>query len=184
MTTRGISTVNRFVQRLIGAAVLDVATYEAVEADRSGTGQAMLVVLIAALAAAVGARGFGASWSQVPAFIVMALLAWACWALLTYQIGSRLLPGAKTRTDVTELLRTIGFSTAPGILLVLGIVPAFTTPVFAVAAVWTSLAMIVAVRQALDYTSTARALAVCGLGWVLTLAFIAALGLLFSRPVS
>ena len=173
-----------FLQRLVGASALDATTYEGLEADRSITGQAMLVVLLSALAAGVGARGFGSPWSQVPAFAVIALLAWAAWALLTYEIGARLLPGRETRADVTELLRTIGFSAAPGLLRLIGVVPAFTMPVFVLSAVWMLLAMVVAVRQALDYASTMRALVVCGVGWVLTLAVIVGLGLFLTPALS
>jgi len=50
---------------------------------------------------------------------------------------------------------------------VLGVLPALTIPVFALTTGWMLIAMIVAVRQALDYTSTARAIAVCAIGWVL-----------------
>lgn len=173
-----------FLHRLMGASVLDVTTYEAIEADRSSTAQAMAVVLLSALAAGIGARGFGSPWSQVPAFGVVALLAWAAWALLTYEIGTRLLPGRETRADVSELLRTIGFSAAPGLLRVIGIIPAFTMPVFVLSAVWMLLAMVVAVRQALDYTSTTRALLVCGVGWILTLAVMVVLGLFLTPPLS
>ena len=130
----------------------------------------MIVVILSALAAGIGARGFGGHFAQVPAITVIALLAWAAWAFLTYQIGAKLLPGANTRVDVYELLRTIGFASAPGMLRIIGVVPVLTRPVFAVTTVWMLLSMVIAVRQALDYTSTARAVAVCVIGWALTLA--------------
>ena len=167
----------KFIHRIIGATVLDAATYEEVEADKSSTGQALVVVLLSAVAAGVGARGYGAPAVQIPMMAILALLAWAAWALLTYEIGVRIMPDPQTRADVTELMRTMGFASAPGMLRVIGVVPAFTTPVFALTAVWMLLAMVVAVRQALDYTTTTRALAVCGLGWALTLAFVLTLGL-------
>ena len=173
-----------FTQRIIGATVLDAATYEEVEADRTSTGQAMGVVLLSAVAAGIGARGFGVSISLVPTVAIVALLGWASWALLTYQIGVKLLPGPDTRADVTELLRTIGFASAPGILRIVGVVPAFAAPVFVLTTVWMLLAMIVAVRQALDYSGTLRALAVCGIGWLLTIACILALGLLAAPALS
>ena len=114
----------------------------------------------------------------------LSIVAWAAWALLTYQIGVRLMPAPETRSDVGELLRTIGFSAAPGILRIFGIVPGAAIPAFGVTAVWMLLAMIVAVRQALDYKSTARAVAVCGLGWVLTIVIAVGLGLVFGPAVS
>jgi hypothetical protein len=173
-----------FVKRLIGATALEAATYEEIEADRTSTGQAMGVVLMSAAAAGIGARGFGAPLSVLPTIAIVALLAWASWSMLTYQIGVRLLAGPDTHADVTELLRTIGFASAPGLLRVLGVVPALTAPVFGLTTVWMLLAMMVAVRQALDYTSTARALAVCVLGCVLTLAFVLVLGLVVSPALS
>jgi hypothetical protein len=166
-----------FIGRLIGAMVLDVDTFETVEADRSSTAEAMAVVLMSAVATGIGARGFGATTSVIPAIAVASLLAWAAWALLTYEIGVRLLPTSETHADVTELLRTVGFAAAPGILRILGVIPVCTTPVFILTSVWMLLAMVVAVRQALDYTSTPRAVAVCAVGWMLTLVFLVAFGL-------
>jgi hypothetical protein len=106
------------------------------------------------------------------------------WALLTYEIGTRVMPEAQTRADVGELLRTIGFAAAPGMLQIFGVVPGASIPAFAITGVWMLVAMIVAVRQALDYTSTARAVAVCCLGWALALVFAIGLGLAFGPTVS
>ena len=181
-TTAGTNT---YTQRLIGAAALDVAIYEEVEADRGATAQACGVVLLSSVAAGVGARGLGGGSPFNIAFVsIVALLAWAAWALVTYEIGVRLLPEPQTSADVGELLRTIGFATAPGILRVFGVLPGVTIPVFAITAVWMLAAMIVAVRQALDYTSTARAIAVCVLGWVLALVIAVGIGLVFGPKVS
>ena len=84
---------------------------------------------------------------------------------LTFEVGVRVLPGARTHADVGELLRTIGFAAVPGLLLAFGALPGLAVPIFAMASLWMLAAMIVAVRQALDYTSTARAIAVSVFGW-------------------
>jgi hypothetical protein len=179
------TTTTPFVMRLIGALALDPVTYEEVEADRSATGQAMLVVVLSSVGAGIGARGLGSGSLQSMVFIsAVSLLAWAAWALLTYQIGVRLMPDTDTRPDVGELLRTLGFSAAPGMLRIFGIVPGAAIPAFAITAIWMLAAMVVAVRQALDYTSTARAVAVCGLGWALAIAIAVGLGLVFGPTVS
>jgi hypothetical protein len=176
---------NTFLQRLIGAMALDVAIYEEVEADRGATTQAFAVVLLSSLAAGVGARGLGENSLPSIAFIsIVSLLAWAAWALVTFEIGARILPEPQTEVDVGELLRTIGFASTPGLLRVIGIVPGVTVPVFVVTAIWMLLAMIVAVRQALDYRSTARAVGVCVLGWVLAIGIAVLLGVLFGPSVS
>jgi len=174
-----------FVMRLIGALALDPVTYEEVEADRSANGQALLVVVLSSVGAGIGALGLGSGSLPSTVFIsALSLLGWVSWALLTYQIGVRIMPESETRSDVGELLRTIGFSAAPGMLRIFGVVPGAAIPAFAITAVWMLAAMIVAVRQALDYKSTVRAVAVCGLGWVLAIAIAVGLGLVFGPTVS
>jgi hypothetical protein len=174
-----------FLHRLIGAVALRVATFEEVEADVQATSQAVAIVVLSSLAAGLGARGFGASGPvDVVFFSAVALMAWVAWAFVVFEIGARLLPGANTRVDVGELLRTTGFATAPGLLRIVGVLPGMTIPIFAIAALWMLVAMIVAVRQALDYTSTGRAVAVCGIGWVLAITFAVLFGLIFGPHVS
>jgi hypothetical protein len=180
-----VTTPNSFIQRLIGAISLDSTIYEEVEADRGATGQALAVVLLSSLAAGIGSRGLGGTTISGIVFIaVVSLIAWAAWALVILQVGGRLLPEPETRVDVGELLRTIGFASAPGLLRILGVMSAVTIPVFAVTAIWMLLAMIVGVRQALDYRSTARAVAVCGIGFVLAVTIAVVLGLFFGPAVS
>ena len=157
-----------FVQRMIGAAKLDVATYEEIEADGSATPQALAVVVITSLAAGVGA---GAGMRGLIAATVLGIVGWAIWAALIYFIGTRWLPEPSTQANVGELLRTLGFASTPGIIRVIGfIAPVLFHLASVVAAVWTLVAVVIAVRQALDYTSTGRAVGVCLVGWLVQLA--------------
>lgn len=173
-----------FLNRVIGAAALNPAVYEEVEADRAATVQAMAVVALSSLAAGVGAFGpAGARITTLAGISLFAFAVWGIWALLTLQIGARLFPTPRTQADMGQLLRTIGFATAPGILRVAGVIPGTTSAIFAVTAVWMLMAMIVAIRQALDYTSTARAFAVCALGWAISLGFAVAIGIFCSPPL-
>ncbi len=151
--------------RMLRAAKLDVDLYEEVEADRDATVQAMTVVVLAAVAAGIGSLGSG-SVSSIVTVTLIALVSWLVWAFLTYIIGTRLLPEPQTSADYGELLRTIGFASAPGVIRVLGIVPGIGFLVFLVAGIWMLVAMVIAVRQALDYTSTMRAVGVCLIGWL------------------
>ena len=157
-----------FVERVVGAARLDAKVYEEVEADPTAMGQAIAVVAASALAAGVGSIGGGATGAV--AAVVSGIVGWFLWAVVTWLIGTKLLPEAGTRADLGQMLRTIGFSAAPGLLNVLGIVPLLGLLAWVVAAVWQLVAMVVAVRQALDYTSTGRAVLVCVIGWVFYLA--------------
>jgi hypothetical protein len=171
--------------RLIGAAALDTGTYEEIEGDESATTQAFVTVVLSGVAAGIGARGFGGySLYSVVSISIISLLAWAAWALVTFEVGVRLMPRPQTHSDVGELLRTIGFATAPGFLRALGVFPGSTVPAFTVSAVWMLAATVVAVRQSLDYESTTRAIAVCVLGWILALAMAIGLGLVFGPTVS
>ena len=112
------------------------------------------------------------------------LVTWAAWALLMFEIGVRLLPGRQTRSSPYELLRTIGFAATPGCAAVLGAVPGITLSVLAGTWIWMLLAMVVAVRQALDYETTGRAVAVVLLGWVLALVMAIGLGIVFGPTVT
>jgi hypothetical protein len=64
------------------------------------------------------------------------------------------------------LLRTIGFSSSPGVLRVLGIIPMLGNILNFIVGIWMLVAMVIAVRQALDYNSTWRAVGVCLIGWI------------------
>ena len=154
-----------FTERMIRAAKLDAAIYEEVEADKGAMWQAMSVVILSSVAAGIGAISISGINGLIFGTIV-ALLGWFIWAFLTYYIGTRLLPEPQTKSSYGELLRTIGFSSSPGVLRVLAIIPMLGTILNLVVGIWMLVAMVIAVRQALDYKSTWRAVGVCLIGWI------------------
>jgi len=158
-----------FTDRMIRAAKLDVNLYEEVEADKGAMGQAMQVVILSSVAAGIGTIGTTGIKGLVLGTIV-ALVGWFIWAFLTYFIGTRLLPEPQTKADYGELLRTIGFSSSPGVLRVLGIIPMLGNILNFIVGIWMLVAMVIAVRQALDYKSTWRAVGVCLIGWIVQIA--------------
>ena len=153
------------VDRMIRAAKLDSHLYEEVEADTGAVGQAMLVVVLSSIAAGIGSAAYG-GLNGLFLGTLIALAAWFIWAFLTYFIGTKLLPESQTKADLGQLLRTIGFSSSPGLLRILGLIPGLTGIVFLGCAIWMLVAMVIAVRQALDYQGTGRAITVCLIGWV------------------
>ena len=165
-----------FQDRIFRAAKLDVTLYEEVEHDKGSMGQAIAVVVLSSLAAGIGIIGKG-GLSGIVIGTAAALVSWYIWAWLAYFIGTRLLPEPQIHADLGELLRTIGFSSAPGLIRIAGIIPTLGEVVFIVAAVWMLAAMVIAVRQALDYTSTLRAVGVCVIGWAIQIVIV---GLLFA----
>ena len=149
---------SQYVNRIIRACKLDVSLYEEVEADKSATLQAASVVVLSSIAAGIGAISLGASnFLLAP---ILSLVSWYVWAYLIYFIGAKLFPEPTTEADHGQLLRTIGFSSAPGLIRVFGFTPELMSITFIGAAIWMLVAMIVAVRQALDYQSTWRAIGV------------------------
>ncbi len=166
-------------ERMIRAAKLDVQLYEEVEADQAAMGQAMAVVILSGVAAGIGSVANGGLLGIVTGTIA-ALAGWYVWAFLTYFIGTKFFPEPQTKADHGELLRTIGFASAPGLIRVLGIIPGLTALVFAIAGVWMLVATVIAVRQALDYESTWRAIGVCVVGWLFQALILAAAVTMFS----
>ena len=153
------------VDRMIRASRLDVHIFEEVEADTSATRQALSVVVLVALAtgiASLGTTGLGGLFVGV----VVSIAGWAIWAWIVYLIGTKIIPSHATHADWGQLARTLGFAQSPGIFRVLGAVPVVGLIIFLVVSIWMLVAMVVAVRQALDYTSTWRAIAVVLLGFI------------------
>lgn len=148
------------IDRMIRASKLDVNLYEEVEADKSATGQAVVVVILSSAAVGIGTIGvFGIEGLIFGT--IYALINWIIWAYLVYIVGTKLFPEPQTESDMGELLRTIGFSSAPGVLRIFSFIPLINVIILFITFVWMLVAMIIAVRQALDYKSTWRAIAVC-----------------------
>jgi hypothetical protein len=158
--------MNFFTDRMIRAAKLDINLYEEVEADKDSMRQAMGVVVLSSLAAGVGSIG-AIGLGGILLGTLAALGGWYIWAWLTYFIGTRFLAEPQTEADLGQLLRTTGFSSSPGLIRILGIIPGLGSIIFAVASIWMLVTMVIAVRQALDYTSTFRAVGVCVIGWII-----------------
>ena len=157
--------------------MLDVATYEEVEHDQQATGQAAIVVIIVAVCSAIGAI-----WRGGPSIIIApvgAILAWLLWSAVTYVIGDKLLGGT---ASWGELLRTLGFAQAPGVLMIFGIIPLLGGVVRLVVALWLLVTGVVAIRQALDF-STGKAVVTAILGWlaVAALMFLTGANSIFGR---
>lgn len=146
--------------RMMGAAMLSVPTYEEVEHDTTATGQAAVVVLIVAVCSAIGSIGDGVGVAILG--LVTAFLGWLVWAGITYLIGDKLLGGTATWG---ELLRTLGFAQSPGVLYILGIIPLLGGLIRIAVGIWILVAGVIAIRQALDF-STGKAILTAILGWI------------------
>ncbi|WP_420427942.1 YIP1 family protein [Algiphilus sp.] len=167
--------MDQFVQRMIGAAKLDVATFEAVEHDQNATMHALAVVVLVAIATGLGSMA-AAGFTGLIVGVIAAVVGWAIWAGLIWLIGTKLLPEKSTEADWGQVARTTGFAQSPGLLRLFGFIPAVGPLIVLVASIWQLVAVVVAIRQALDYTQTWRAVVVVLIGWLINLAIFMLLG--------
>ncbi len=159
--------MDTLAHRIVRAITLEARLYEEVEADPGALSQAAAVVILSSVAAGIGTLGPGIGLAGLFWGTVATLIGWVAWAFLIYFVGAKLLPEPQTHSDLGELLRVLGFSSAPGLFRIFGVFPALRTPAMVIASLWMLAAMVVAVRQALDYTHTPRAIAVCAVGWLI-----------------
>lgn len=185
MTSAADRVMTLFLRRLIGALVLDPATYEDIEADRNAGLQAMAVVVLACVSGGFAAMGEGLV--GLGGFVtgsIVALGAWLVWVSVITTVGTVTLAEAQTRSNVRELLRTLSFATAPAVFLAFAAMRPAAPLVLIVVAAWMTAAAVIGVRQALDYRSTLRAVTVCGLGLLVTFGILFAVSMVFSQRVS
>ena len=162
--------ISIFINRILRAIKIDIDLYEEVEKDKSATIQAGIVVVLSSLAAGVGALQLGATnFLLAP---ILSLLSWYVWAYVIYFVGVKLFGGKKKKSNHGELLRTIGFSSAPGLIRVFGVTPDLMTVTFIGSAFWMLACMVVAVKSALDYESLWKALGVVIIAWLFQAFFL------------
>jgi len=164
------------INRMIRAAKLDASLYEEVEKDTTATNQALLVVVIASICAGIGQAiaGVGGMASGLVT-LVTALVGWLIWSFITYIIGTKVFKGPNTEATYGQLLRCIGFSDSPGVLNIFAFIPALGPVIVFIAAIWSLVAMVIGVRQALDF-STGRAIATCIVGFIVLIVIMAVVG--------
>ena len=169
--------INLFISRIFRAIKIDIDLYEEVEKDRSATFQAGIVVVLSSLAAGVGALQLGVSnFVLAP---ILSLLSWYVWAYVIYFVGVKLFGSPSTKSSHGELLRTIGFSSAPGLIRVFGVTPDLMTVTFIGSAFWMLACMVVAVKSALDYDSLWKSFGVVVIAWLFQAFFLFLVIILF-----
>ncbi|MBN2365797.1 MAG: YIP1 family protein [Calditrichaeota bacterium] len=155
-----------FWNRIVRVLRLEKQVFEEVEADQTALPQALGLVILASFASGIATISGGLDASLFSGTLG-SLIGWFVMSYIIYFVGARILPEPQTKADYGQLLRTIGFATAPGLIAVFGIIPFLYTISALVASVWMLIAIVIAVRQALDYTSTGRAIIVSVIGWII-----------------
>ena len=154
------------ISRMLRASMLDAHVYEEVESDSNAIVQAVLIVVVVAVARGVATLSVTDNILGIGFGIIAGLLSWAVWAFITYMVGTKLLKTGDTESSWGELARVTGFAQSPGILFLIAVVPVVGTWILPVVSLWQLAAMVVGIRQALDYTSTFRAIGVVLIGFI------------------
>ncbi len=167
--------------RMLGAARLNVHTFEEVESDKGATMQAMIVVVLVAIANGIGSLASGGNpILGLISGLLLGLATWALWALVTFLVGTTILKTPETHADWGELARTTGFAQTPGIFKVFAFIPILGPIIVFIASIWQLVAMVIAVRQALDYQSTWRAVGVVVIGFLIIVIPLGIVGMLIA----
>lgn len=158
--------------RMVRASKLDINLFEEVESDTTANGQALLAVVLVSLATGIGTGITGLAMRGGLWFLwglligmVASILGWLAWSFLAYILGTTIFKGPETSATWGELLRTIGFSNSPGILRFFSFIPFVGGILSFAVSIWALIAGVIAVRQALDF-STWRAIGTCAIGWI------------------
>ena len=154
-----------YFQRLQKAIMLDVSFYEEVENDKKFTDQAMMTVVFVSIVQGLMIAGF-APIALVQG-ILGSLVRFIIWAFFIAFVGTRILPEPETKSNTGELIRTLGFAYAPGLLVIFKVLPFINSFVDPIVVILQLAAMTIAVRQALDFNSTVRAVGVCIVAFLL-----------------
>ena len=154
---------------------LDPNAFEDVERDSTAIGQSVGVIALAAVAAGIGSI-YAGGLTGIVSMTIMSVIGFLIWSLIVWLVGTKVLPEPATKADFPETFRVLGFSAAPGlasVLTIVGIVPLigwlFALLISLVIWLWQIAAMVIAVRQVLDYSTTGKAIVVVLIGFVINL---------------
>jgi hypothetical protein len=167
-----------FGERVVGAMTLDPNTFEDIERDTSAITQTVGVIVLAAVAAGIGNIYWG-GLSGIVSGALVSLIGFLVWSLIVWLVGTKMLPEPATKADFAETFRVIGFSAAPGLTAVITIIPILGWLLLFAIMLWQLAAMVVAVRQVLDYSTTGKAVLVVVIGWCINLIVTLVLGSVF-----
>jgi hypothetical protein len=145
--------------RMIGAMQADVKTFTEIEADPNAMGQAITVIVIAGIASLIG-NIFRQGISGGILGLITSIVGYAVFSLLVFLVGTKLMPEPTTKADFNQTFRVVGFAASPGIFNVLAIIPFLGVLISLLVGIWSLVIGVIAVREVLDYSNTARAIIV------------------------
>jgi hypothetical protein len=167
-----------FGERVVGAMKLDANTFEEIERDQTAISQTVGVITIAAVS-----NGIGWIWyngiSGIIGGVIGGLIGYTVWSALVWVVGTKMMPEPQTKADFAETFRVVGFAASPGVLSAITIIPGLGWLLMVAIWIWQIAAMVVAVRQVLDYSETGKAILVVVIGFIVYLAVAMTVGAMF-----
>ncbi len=156
------------IERMLRAIRLDPSLYGEVIQQPEALSQTIRIVIISGISAGIGSLGRG---GVMGALIVSigAIISWVIWAYFVMAFGMKVMPESEVIVNQGDFFRAIGFSSAPGVIRVLGIVPYLYFISVFIGHIWMIVSMVVAVKQVLNYKTDLQAFKVCLIGWFLML---------------
>jgi hypothetical protein len=147
---------------------LEPNAFEDVERDPTAIGQAVGVIVLAAVSAGIG----NIYWGGITGIVTTALtslIGFLIWSLIVWLVGTKLMPEPTTKADFAETFRVLGFSASPGLLSFITIIPILGYLIMFVIWLWQMASMIVAVKAVLDYSTIGKAIVVVLIGFIINL---------------
>jgi hypothetical protein len=157
-----------FGERVVGAMKLDTRAFEEVERDPTAMGQAAGVIVLAAVSAGIGNLYYG-GLSGIVWGVIINLISYLAWAAIVWVVGTKVMPDPATNADFPETFRVIAFAAAPGVLSIVTIIPLLGWLLMLVIWFWMIAAMVVAVKEVLDYSTLGKAIVVVIIGFIVNL---------------
>ena len=162
--------INLFINRIYRSIKIEPQLFDEVQKDKKATIQAAIVVVLSSAAAGVGAIQLGATNFFIAP--LLSLISWVVWAYIVYFVGVKLFPEKNTETTHSALLRSIGFSSAPGIIRIFAFNSDLMTVTFIGSAFWMLACMVVAVKQTMNYLSLWKAFGIVIISWLVQAFFL------------
>jgi len=147
---------------------LDPHAFEDVERDPTAIGQSVGVIALAAVAAGIGNIYYG-GLTGIVSGAFMSVISFLIWSLIIWLVGTKVLPEPATKADYPETFRVLGFAAAPGLASVITIIPLLGWLLMFVIWLWQIAAMVIAVRQVLDFSTTGKAIVVVIIGFIINI---------------
>lgn len=172
--------VSAMLERVVRAVTFDIKFFKQAESDISLTQEALIVVVLSSVLAAIGSFGDKADslvgWiGYAIVSIIWGVLGYYLWAWVTQLVGVNFFKGT---ADVGELQRTLGYAWAPRALGLFGFIWVLGPILGAVGVLWSLAVGVVAVREALNI-DTSKALLTAAIGWVIVAIIGGVLGMIF-----